>query len=218
MQSVVPSVMLRLKEATQELHTRAERSEFQQRLMRGTVPRDLYAQWLGQLLLVHAALESRLVALRDNRPDLAVLIRDELFQAPRLREDLAFLGLSPDTIRPTPAVERIVAQMADAARACPASLLGSNYVLEGSKNGSRYIAKAVRRALPLTPGEGDRYLDPHGEDQPRLWAEYRRTMDEALFTEDETLAMIDAASRMFEAAEGIGADLLARDSAGAGSR
>jgi hypothetical protein len=35
-------------------------------------------------------------------------------------------------------------------------------------------------------------------------------MDEALFTEDETLAMIDAASRMFEAAEGIGADLLAR--------
>lgn len=209
MQSLAPSVMLRLKEATQELHTRAERSEFQQRLMRGTVPRELYAQWLGQLLLVHAALEAHLVALRADRPDLAVLIRDELFQAPRLREDLAFLGLSPDTLRATPAVERIITRMADAARACPASLLGSNYVLEGSKNGSRYIAKAVRRALPLTPGKGDRYLDPHGEDQPRLWGEYRQTMDAVAFTEEETVSMIDAASRMFEAAEGIGADLLA---------
>src|SRR5690606_30232473 len=132
----------------------------------------------------------------------------------RLREDLAFFGLSPDSIRATPAVERIITQMTHAARACPASLLGFNYVLEGSKNGSRYIAKAVRRALPLTPGQGDRYLDPHAEDQPRLWAEYRRTMDEVAFTKEETTSMIDAASRMFEAAEGIGGDVLASASRG----
>ncbi len=214
MQDTIPTgsgVMLRLKDATGELHTKAERSEFQQQLVRGAVRRDLYAAWLAQLLLVHSVLDDEVRTLAAARPELAPFVREELFQTPRLHEDLAFFGLSESSIEPTPAVSRVIAHIRAAATTSPAALLGFYYVLEGSKNGSRYIAKAIRRTMGITPGQGDRYLDPHGEEQPRLWGEFKQGMDAVAFEEDEVAAMIEAAKQMFEAAEGIGADLLRRE-------
>jgi heme oxygenase len=208
MQTTVSSdaagVMLRLKEATAELHTRAERSEFQSRLIRGVVTRGEYADWLGQLLLIHEELEPRVREFLGARPALAGLIPAELYQAARLRADLAHFGVAPDSLAPCAAAARVIGAIRAAATNAPAALLGFYYVLEGSKNGSKYIAKALRRTLGLVPGAGDRYLDPHGEDQPRLWGDFKRGMDAVGFEEAEVAAMIDAACAMFEAAGGIG--------------
>ncbi len=204
-------VMLRLKEATSELHTKAERSEFQQRLVRGAIPREQYASWLAQLYLVHAELEARVRELVATRPEFAGFVREELFQTPRLRGGPRVLRDPESGIKWTPTATRVVSQIREAAAAAPVGLLGFYYVLEGSKNGSRYIAKALRRAMGITPGAGDRYLDPHGEEQPRLWGAFKQGMDAIPFDEAEVATMIDAARRMFEAAEGIGHDLLARE-------
>src|SRR5688572_7236776 len=96
-------VMPRIKEATNDLHTKAERSDFQQRLVRGVLHRELYAAWLAQLLLVHSVLENEVRNLVGARPEFASFVREELFQAPRLHEDLAFFGLSESLIEATPA-------------------------------------------------------------------------------------------------------------------
>lgn len=203
-------VMNRLKEATNELHHKAERSEFQQRLVRGGLPRELYAAWLAQLFLVHSELEAQVRKLVASRPEFASFVREDLYQTPRLREDLAFFGIAESSVAPTPTVTRTLSQIRAAAANAPVALLGAYYVLEGSKNGSRFIAKALRRTMGITPGSGDRYLDPHGEEQPRLWGAFKQGMDAVPFEEHEVTAMIDSACRMFETAEGIGADLLAK--------
>lgn len=200
-------VMARLKAATDDLHSKAEKSEFQQRLVRGGVTREEYARWLAQLLLIHEELEPRVRGLVAARPELAAFITDDLYQAPRLRQDLAHLGLAVDSIAPTPAAARVIAAIRAAgasAESSPAALLGFYYVLEGSKNGSKFIAKAIRRALGITPGAGDLYLDPHGEEQPRLWKAFKEGMNGVSFDEAEVAAMIEAACGMFEAAGGIG--------------
>lgn len=201
-------VMARLKEATNELHTLAERSPFQSRLVRGAVERALYGRWLFQMLQVHDDLERRLGVLLGKRSDLAGVIRPELFQAPRLRADLGVVA--PGAVfADCDAVRELRHDMAAASDANPLSLLGFNYVVEGSKNGGRYIARSVRRALAIEPGRGDLYLDPHGETQPALWAQYRREMDAITFAETDVEAMIAAAKRMFQAAARIGDDVLA---------
>lgn len=203
-------VMQRLKDSTSDLHTRAESSEFQRLLIKGEVSRTQYTQWLGQMLLVHAALERHMRALLASRPALSPVVRNDLFQEANLRADLAFLGLDESQILATPAAARIIDLMETAGEKDPISILGFYYVLEGSKNGSKYIARAVRRGLDIEPGAGDRYLDPHGAEQSALWASFKQAMGELEFTEPQIESMIDAACRMFEAAEGIGADLLAR--------
>ena len=60
----------------------------------------------------------------------------------------------------------------------PMALLGILYVLEGSTNGSKFIARKVRPAyeLPAT-GEGSAYLDPYGDVQPARWQEFKAAMD-----------------------------------------
>lgn len=204
-----PSTTQRLKEATAELHTRAERSEFQQLLIRGGVTREQYARWLSQLLLVHAELETMVRGLPKLRAELGGVLREELYQTPRLRADLAFFGIDPGTVTPAPATARIVSRIQGIAESFPIALLGFYYVLEGSKNGFRYIAKAIRRTLGIAPGAGDQYLDPHGDAQAELWGTFKRGLDDVAFEESEISAMIDAARLMFEAAEGIGADVLA---------
>jgi heme oxygenase len=203
-----PSVMARLKEATAELHTRAERSPFQSRLVRGAVEPALYARWLSQMLQVHTELESRLRGVLARRPELASVVREDLFQAPRLRADLD--ALTPGAAYAEgDAARRMRADIARAAEANPLALLGFNYVLEGSKNGGRFIARGVRRSLSLEPGRGDLYLDPHGEQQPALWAQYRRDMDAIALSEADVEAMVAAACRMFEFAAEVGDDVLA---------
>ncbi|NNG17900.1 MAG: hypothetical protein HKM89_15600, partial [Gemmatimonadales bacterium] len=63
-----PGIMATLKAATAEQHHRAERHEFQQMMVRGTLPREVYADWLGQMLHVHRGLEDHLDRLVETDP------------------------------------------------------------------------------------------------------------------------------------------------------
>lgn len=188
------TVMDRLREGTADLHRGAEGSGFQQRMVAGTLSREDYARWLVQMLHVHRALEAPL-RTHLGEPDF-VAVREEQLQEPYLLEDLAALGVEPDAWPPLPAVAAFVADAAARAQESPLDLLGWHYVLEGSNNGNRFIARRLLPALGLVAG-GGRYLDPYGAEQPVKWAAFKQAMVDREFSAEQSDVLLAAARRMF---------------------
>jgi heme oxygenase len=201
--------MARLKAETQDLHTAAERHPFQAAMAAGRVSREEYVRWLGQMLLVHRRLEARIREAMDAVPALRAVVRPFQFQEPYLLEDLALFGVRPEELTPTPAAAAILADLDRAAASRPLALLGFHYVLEGSNNGSRFIARSIRRALGLTPGRGDRFLDPYGESQRDNWAAFKRDMEAQRFSTGDIDFLVSAAREMFAAISRLSGDVAA---------
>ncbi len=185
-------VMIELKERTWSLHTAAERHPVQRGIMTGQLPREAYASVLEQSLPLHKAISARLEQLRgDDR--FGALVFDEAFLHPHVIEDIAFFGGSAEAAAgpaATAAAERVLA--ADALE-----VIGSHYVLEGAKNGGRFIAKALRKVYQLEGTDGTRSLDPHGEEQMPIWLRFKEAMGGAGFTEAEIASIVAGAEATF---------------------
>ncbi len=191
-------IMQALKDATRALHTRAEHLPLECALAAGTLPRAVYVRFLAQRLHVHAALEEALRDLAASDAALRGLLRDELMQVGNLREDLARLG-AQEIEPPLPAVAELVAAIGRMRASEPMALLGVWYVFEGSKNGGRFLARALARAYGLTPGEpGLRYLDPHGARQRTLWKRVVEQMNRLPLSDTQREQMVAAAVMTFE--------------------
>ncbi len=108
------TVMTRLREETRDLHASAEGKAFQRRMLSGELSRDEYVDWLGQMLLVHRALEAPLRRLWASDPAFAPL-REEQFQEPYLLADLAILDDDPAGHAPLPATAALIAEIERAA-------------------------------------------------------------------------------------------------------
>lgn len=201
-------VMERLKTGTWDLHQAAEGHDFQQRMVAGAISREEYAAWLGQMLLVHRALEEPLARLAETDERFAA-VRPEQMQVPYLEADLASLGADADAVTPLPATAALVAEIERDATEEPLRLLGHHYVLEGSNNGNRFIARRLLPALDLEAGAGGRYLDPYGDRQRELWAGFKDAMGKIPFTAGEIDVLVGAARSMFAAVGGLSAALCA---------
>ncbi len=188
-----PDVMDRLKQETAELHAAAERHPFQAAMIRGALGREGYAAYLGQILLVHRALEDRLGSLRADAR-VAAIATDARFRTAAIVEDLAALDGRDTDHAATQGTARLI-QSIEVAEI--PELLGMLYVLEGSTNGGRFIARAVGRSLGLPPGPGLRYLDPYGDEQPARWEAFKDDLRAAAFTPAEHGRMVDGAKAMF---------------------
>lgn len=207
--AAAPSIMERLKAETADLHAAAETHEFQKNLVKGELAQDAYARWLGQMFLIHRALERRLRDLSAKHAGAAALVRERHMQEPYLREDLAHFGADPDSIAPLDATQRLIERIERAWMTDPVALLGFHYVLEGSNNGNKFIAKALQRALGLQPGPGLRYLDPYGDDQRAVWSQFREDMNAIDFDARERDAVVEAAKDLFRAIGELSSDLVA---------
>jgi heme oxygenase len=73
--------------------------------------------------------------------------------------------------------------------------MGIFYVFEGSKNGARYISKALKEKGVTAL----RYLDPHGEEQRPIWMKFRSDMDAISWSPTEQDSMVSAAQATFDA-------------------
>lgn len=91
----------------------------------------------------------------------------------------------------------------------PLALLGILYVLEGSTNGSKFIARRLRPAyeLPAT-GEGAGYLDPFGDMQPARWRAFKAAMDARRLPAAEVGHLTLAAHQTFGSIRELGSELL----------
>jgi heme oxygenase len=200
------SVMDRLRTGTADLHRSAEGQAFQRRLASAELSREAYIAWLVQMLHVHRALERPLAERMGRDPRFAALHPEQL-QEPYLLADLSALGVDGEhPPAPLPATAACVARMARCADEAPLDLLGFHYVLEGSNNGNRFLARRLVPALGLQRG-GGRYLDPYGEEQPLKWAAFKATMNEQPFGRDDMDRLVAAAREMFAAIGAISAEL-----------
>lgn len=192
-----PSIMHRLRADTRPLHDAAEQSSFQRALLAGSLPRERYVDSLGQLLFVHRALEGHLRRRAAAHPAIAAVVREEHFQEENLCRDLDHFGRDAAAAVPLPATRALISAIDRTADDNPVSLLGYHYVLEGSKNGAKFLVDRVRAAYGLSGPHGVRYLDPYGSRQREVWAAFRRDMDAVGFSAAETAGILAAAAAMF---------------------
>jgi heme oxygenase len=148
-----------LREETALHHVRAEKSEFQRRFVGGRLPLSSYTAWLEQMHHVYGRLEQRLEEHAAN-PKVSPFLTGPWRRIPDLERDLAHFGLAAGALPPSPAVVAFLAQLDRWASTAPLALLGVLYVLEGSTNGARFIARNVKRAYNLSDGRGSSTLDP----------------------------------------------------------
>lgn len=201
------SAMQQLRDSTRGEHDTAEHHQFQQALVRGELDRQRYASWLAQMYLIHQSLEEALRDTAGNSEIIRSVVRDYQYQIPYLLEDLEYFGIDPQQIEPTPAATRF-ADLVNSARQNPISLLGLHYVLEGSNNGGRYIARHVARAYDLEPrGVGLRYLDPYGDQQRQHWMAFKEDMGSIEFTAEQVAELILAAKQMYRTVAELSSDL-----------
>ena len=194
--TAVRPIMTRLKEDTAKMHAAAEGQPLEQAMVKGGLPREVYVRSLGQRLLLHRALEPLLYEARSKVPAIAAVV-DDSQKVPYIEADLRFYGVDPDSVKPLPAAAQFIAYVNEQAAANPLALLGIWYVFEGSTNGARYIAKALRKSYNLEGEAGTTFLDPYGEEQRGKWGAFRETMNAQRFTEAEMDLLVAAAGATF---------------------
>ncbi len=192
--------MQQLKEGTRDCHNNAESQEFQRLLASGDLPRNLYVKYLEQLWIIHNRLEKHLESLAKENSALTEIVSEEQMQVPFLQQDLGFFGSSPEHVEATPATKWILEKIETGAKEGPA-LLGSHYVLLGSKHGGKFIAHNLQAKYHLNEGKGAIYFDPYGTNFQQIWKGFANGMNNAPLSDQEESAMVAAARDMFE---GIG--------------
>ncbi len=192
------TLMTRLREETMPLHRETEQGSLQQDLLAGRLPLGAYADLLQQLLVLHRAIERALVRQSAHSGPIGAVVREYQFQESHLLRDLRHYGRDPEPAGVLPAVREMIVMIDETERSRATALLGVHYVLEGSKNGGRFIARAVRKAYNLEGGDGLAYLDPYGELQGERWREFKGAMDALPLSAEEQDAIVAAAGRTFQ--------------------
>jgi heme oxygenase len=147
------------------------------------------------MYLLHQELWRAIQRSRSKLPLLSQVVQDEGRHVANLRADLGALGVDGKVALALPATARAMAAISRTIRVQPLALLGYNYVLEGSMNGNRFIARALSRTLAVPALS---YLDPYGDDQPAVWGAYRERMGAAGFDAEEMDHIVAAARTMFQ--------------------
>lgn len=196
-----------LKERTKDAHARAEKHPIQAKMVKGEVTREQYAAWLGQMLPVWRAVDAGLCGLAARDARVAAMVKPYHAHAERIAADLKFLGQCGGCHPALPATARFVELVKSTAASGGPGLVGVWYVLEGSANGGRYIAKALSRGLGIAGPEGLTSFDPHGERQREYWQAWRAGLDAQTFGDAEREAIAAAAGATFDAVYDVMEDM-----------
>lgn len=193
------SIMLRLRTETRDLHTHAETRQLLQEISRGQVTQETFADYLAQLHIAHRVLEEALEVAAASHESVAALATADRMRVPDLEKDLAHYGVDPESVEAVPAAEEFASFVSSSLAADPVALLGALYVLEGSTNGGRFLARVLRQTWSLESDDGLAYFDPYGKEQPRMWASFREQMEATDLTAGQRDAILAAARATFTA-------------------
>ncbi len=192
-------IMDHLRDATRGLHKQAESRPLQRAMARGTLPRASYVMYLAQLRHLHAALETALDQPAASRAGLSELFTEDRRRVPDLDRDLASFDVDPADVPPLAPTQQFIERIGALLDEDPLALLGPLYVLEGSTNGGRFLARVLERSLRLDGGTGLSYMDPYGDRQPEMWSSFRRLADSVPLTPAQAEAVTESAGRTFAA-------------------
>jgi heme oxygenase (biliverdin-producing, ferredoxin) len=203
--SPAPDTLLsaRLKQATRELHTQAERSGVMLDLLRGRIGREAYLSMMRNLRAVYASLEAGL----DQQPPSAFwhgLWRPELRRLPALDRDLAHwagsgAGATGLTEALVQASQAYVARLQALAAQSPELLPAHAYVRYlGDLYGGQVLSRLVRQRFGLAEGQGTDFYEFGGQDKVEaLRAEFRSALDAFPLTPQQSAAFVEEACEGF---------------------
>lgn len=164
-----------LKARIADDHDRIESLPLSTAIAGGSVSREEYGRLMGQMRHIHAALERALSGL----PEAAGVYRPDMARAEVIDRDLENLGVGPGGGDPLPACAGLLRAIGEARKSDRFALLGSLYVLEGSKMGSTYLSRPLARGfgVELTENAGlDYHLAGIGT-RGRDWKAFKSALD-----------------------------------------
>lgn len=183
-------ILEQLRKQTRPAHVALEAQPLLQRLLSSGLTEAEYVQFLQSMLAFYQSLESELVPAtaeflaRHPDPGYRYLPR-----APLLDNDCRALGCgSPGMIHP-PAAFRL--------EGSSAYLLGVLYVIEGSTQGGRFIARHLAHTLGVSENSGASFFNIHRWDNS--WMAFRHWFgsDLACHYQDDINKMIEGANMTF---------------------
>jgi heme oxygenase len=203
-----PSRARALRDATQDVHRRAEAEPFIADLMAGTRSRDDFTRLTGQLRPIYAAIEPAVAALRaDGR--LADLLDPRLDRVAAIDHDLAALanGDAAALTRPLDATRAYVKRVRAVAGSEP-RLLAHHYVRYlGDLSGGQIIASLMRRHYGI-PDEALTFYAFEGiGSKGGFKTAYRRHLDVVLADPSFYDEMLDETRSAYEANRRVFAEL-----------
>jgi len=202
------STMDRLKTETGSHHRHAETRLLQKAMAAGTLDRVTYRRYLAQLLHVHRALDGWLAGVDAQGSVLGTLDHNHHVHVEHLESDIAFLGVTDQESAALPATTRFIERMHARVTAEPLLALGVWYVLEGSMNGNRFIARVLRAAYGGNEA-GLSYLDPYGERQREIWTDFRARANEIDVPDGIISSLVETAQCTFDAIAAISDEVFA---------
>ncbi len=183
-------VLEQLREQTRPAHVALEAQASLQRLLSSRLTEIEYGQLLQSMLAFYQTLESKLIpataALLERHPDPDYRY---LPRVPLLANDCRVLGCaSPGLIQP-PMELRL--------EGSGAYLIGVLYVIEGSTQGGRFIAKHLAQTLDLDENSGASFFNIHQWNNS--WAAFRSWLSTDLerHYQGDTRSIIEGANMTF---------------------
>jgi heme oxygenase (biliverdin-IX-beta and delta-forming) len=201
------NVMDALRESTKDMHNDAEGHEFQHSLGSGKLDRARYVTYLEQLYLLHEHLAGLLGQCAKSSPQIDAVVQDYHHDHSKVLGDLKYFGKEGADARPLQATRKICARMDQYAKSNPINLLGHLYVLEGSTNGAKFMAKNIVSGMNLPEEHGASYFDRYGDKQRERWTAFKERMNGNNFSPTEISGLVEAGKEMFIAFFEIGDEL-----------
>ena len=181
------TLMESIKHAIQDSHDAIEKTTFAEGMMNATITLESYTFYLRQMLAIHEPLDHflDLSTLRDWVPSTAK-------RSAAIRQDIALLNPLALNDVVLPATREIVQDIQQSYEANPLSLLGHFYILEGSRMGSRVIAKPLQSLLRI-PSEALHYHLDNFDKQPRALREFRNRLNQEIDSPEQKAVIQSAA-------------------------
>uniref|UniRef100_A0A7S1Y544 Uncharacterized protein n=1 Tax=Grammatophora oceanica TaxID=210454 RepID=A0A7S1Y544_9STRA len=187
------------KSGTAAAHQAAENVHFVKNFIQGEIPRGLYADLVGSLYHVYAALEEALDAHAPNHFG-SCHFPQELNRREALEEDVDFWhGVEePSTLGMTPATRDYVERIQHLASTNPLLLLAHAYTRYlGDLSGGKVLKRVARRAMNLD-GDGLAFYDfEHVPSAKRFKDRYRQCLDNLSLTTLEIQGLVREANLAF---------------------
>ncbi|HMP15591.1 MAG TPA: biliverdin-producing heme oxygenase [Gemmatales bacterium] len=190
--SMIMPLTQRLRQAMQVTHDQIENLPISLAMAQGSVSRESYLHLLVQMYHLHTGFESLLRLTWGNHP----LVNDDQFRASSLEQDLHYFGCSLETLPAAlPATTKLLTEFRRWSNDQKICLLGTLYILEGSRMGSMFLAKPMARAMGVEVAL-NRGLNYHLEgmsSRPATWARWKQQLDHQPFSDSEQEWIIQGA-------------------------
>ncbi len=189
-----PALSIRLRTASHEIHSRAERSGIISQLLRGQASRRGYILYLRNLLPAYQALERELTLHQGTRA-ISRFFRPELARSAAMIRDLEHLHGQDwqEAVAQLPAATRYANRIAAASAAGP-RLIGHAYTRQlADLSGARLLRGLLVRQLELADDEQAFFAFPSIGDPDKYKAGYRAALDAAGDEVPDSSAIVEEA-------------------------